>query len=211
MQQADITSITRELAGLVAEHYVFPGLAAEISQLLDHRAAAGGYAAAPDEAALATALPATSSRSTATSICGCCTARPSCPNATMRRPGWPPSPVTRTVPRGESPGSSGSTATSATSTSARCCSPRPGRGSRGRGDDARRPGRRPPRRPAPVPGRRAGHGRRGVQLPVRRRAGASQRSGRPAGFPTARPGSGSSGPCPSPPAPGSGRISRSSC
>jgi hypothetical protein len=56
MQQADISAITRELAGLVAEHYVFPGLAAEISQLLDHRAAAGGYAAAPDEAALATAL-----------------------------------------------------------------------------------------------------------------------------------------------------------
>lgn len=56
MQQADITSITRELAGLVAEHYVFPGLAAEISQLLDRRAAEGGYLAAPDEAALATAL-----------------------------------------------------------------------------------------------------------------------------------------------------------
>jgi hypothetical protein len=56
MQQADVTSITRELAGLVAERYVFPGLAAEISALLGSRAAEGGYAAAPDEASLATAL-----------------------------------------------------------------------------------------------------------------------------------------------------------
>jgi hypothetical protein len=53
MQQAEITSITRELAGLVAERYVFPGLAAEISQLLDSRLAEGRYAAVPDEESLA--------------------------------------------------------------------------------------------------------------------------------------------------------------
>src|SRR5216684_1101418 len=51
MQQADITSITRELAGLVAERYVFPGLAAEISRLAD-----GRYAAVPDEESLARAV-----------------------------------------------------------------------------------------------------------------------------------------------------------
>ena len=41
MQDADITSITRELAGLVGERYVFPGLAAEISRLLESRARRG--------------------------------------------------------------------------------------------------------------------------------------------------------------------------
>ncbi|MDX6332948.1 MAG: hypothetical protein QOG05_288 [Streptosporangiaceae bacterium] len=56
MQQADITSITRELAGLVAERYVFPGLAAEISQLLDSRLGDGRYAAVPDEESLARAV-----------------------------------------------------------------------------------------------------------------------------------------------------------
>ena len=56
MQDADITSITRELAGLVGERYVFPDLAAEISRLLESRLAEGCYAAAPDEEALAAAL-----------------------------------------------------------------------------------------------------------------------------------------------------------
>ena len=56
MQHADISSITRDLAGLVAERYVFPGPAAEISRLLEHGLAEGRYAAVPDEQALATAL-----------------------------------------------------------------------------------------------------------------------------------------------------------
>ncbi len=56
MQDADITSITRELAGLVGERYVFPDPAAEISRLLESRLAGGCYAAAPDEAGLAAAL-----------------------------------------------------------------------------------------------------------------------------------------------------------
>ncbi len=56
MLDADITSITRELAGLVGERYVFPGLAAEISALLESRLAGGCYAQAPDEEALAAAL-----------------------------------------------------------------------------------------------------------------------------------------------------------
>jgi N-terminal domain of Peptidase_S41 in eukaryotic IRBP len=56
MQQADITSIIRELAGLVAERYVFPGLAAEISEHLERRLAEGGYAAVPDEESLAAAV-----------------------------------------------------------------------------------------------------------------------------------------------------------
>ena len=56
MQDADITSITRELAGLVGERYVFPGRAAEISRRLESRLAGGCYAAAPDEETLAAAL-----------------------------------------------------------------------------------------------------------------------------------------------------------
>lgn len=56
MQQADITSITRELAGLVAERYVFPGLAAEISQRVGTRLAEGRYTGVADEESLATAL-----------------------------------------------------------------------------------------------------------------------------------------------------------
>lgn len=56
MQDADITSITRELAGLVGERYVFPGQAAEISRLLESRLAGGSYAAAPDEEGLAASL-----------------------------------------------------------------------------------------------------------------------------------------------------------
>ena len=56
MLDADITSITRELAGLVGVRYVFPGLAAEISRLLESRLAEGCYASAPDEEALAAAL-----------------------------------------------------------------------------------------------------------------------------------------------------------
>ena len=56
MQQADITSITRELAGLVAERYVFPGLAAEISQRVETRLTEGCYTAVADEESLATAL-----------------------------------------------------------------------------------------------------------------------------------------------------------
>jgi hypothetical protein len=46
MQQADITAITREVAGLVAERYVFPGLGADLGQLLEDRlsgAATGWY------------------------------------------------------------------------------------------------------------------------------------------------------------------------
>jgi len=56
MQNTDISSITRDLAGLVAERYVFPGLAAEISQLLESGLAEDRHAAVPDEQALATAL-----------------------------------------------------------------------------------------------------------------------------------------------------------
>ncbi len=56
MQQADITAITHELAGLVAERYVFPGLGADLSQLLADRLADGRYALAPDEESLAATL-----------------------------------------------------------------------------------------------------------------------------------------------------------
>jgi hypothetical protein len=56
MQQADITAITHELAGLVAEQYVFPGLGADLSQLLEDRLAEGRYALVPDEESLATTL-----------------------------------------------------------------------------------------------------------------------------------------------------------
>ena len=56
MQQADITAITRELAGLVAERYVFPGLGTDLSQLLAGRLADGCYAQAPDEESLAATL-----------------------------------------------------------------------------------------------------------------------------------------------------------
>lgn len=56
MQQADIVSITRELAGLVAERYVFPGLAAEISQHLESRLGEGCYAAVTDEETLAATI-----------------------------------------------------------------------------------------------------------------------------------------------------------
>ena len=56
MQNTDISSITRDLAGLVAERYVFPGLAAEISRFLEDGLAEDRHAAVPDEQALATAL-----------------------------------------------------------------------------------------------------------------------------------------------------------
>jgi hypothetical protein len=56
MQQADITAITRELAGLVAERYVFPGLGADLSQLLEDRLADGRYTLVPDEESLAATL-----------------------------------------------------------------------------------------------------------------------------------------------------------
>jgi Peptidase family S41/N-terminal domain of Peptidase_S41 in eukaryotic IRBP len=56
MQQADITAITRELAGLVAERYVFPGLGADLSQLLEERLADGRYTLVPDEESLAATL-----------------------------------------------------------------------------------------------------------------------------------------------------------
>jgi C-terminal processing protease CtpA/Prc len=56
MQQADITAITRELAGLVEERYVFPGLGADLSKLLADRLADGSYALAPDEESLAATL-----------------------------------------------------------------------------------------------------------------------------------------------------------
>jgi hypothetical protein len=56
MQNCDISSITRDLAGLVAERYVFPGLAAEISRFLEDGLAEDRHAAVPDEQALATAL-----------------------------------------------------------------------------------------------------------------------------------------------------------
>jgi Peptidase family S41/N-terminal domain of Peptidase_S41 in eukaryotic IRBP len=56
MQQADITAITRELAGLVAERYVFPGLGADVSQLLEDRLADGRYTLVPDEESLAATL-----------------------------------------------------------------------------------------------------------------------------------------------------------
>ena len=48
MQQADITSITRELAGLVAERYVFPGLGGRDQPAPGQPGdAASGYAASP--------------------------------------------------------------------------------------------------------------------------------------------------------------------
>jgi hypothetical protein len=56
MQQADITAITHDLAGLVAERYVFPGLGADLSQLLEDRLADGRYTLVPDEESLATTL-----------------------------------------------------------------------------------------------------------------------------------------------------------
>jgi hypothetical protein len=56
MQKTGISSITRDLAALVAERYVFPGLAAEISRLLETGLAEDRHAAVPDEQALATAL-----------------------------------------------------------------------------------------------------------------------------------------------------------
>jgi hypothetical protein len=56
MQNTDISSITRDLAGLVAERYVFPGRAAEISRFLESGLAEDRHAAVPDEQALATAL-----------------------------------------------------------------------------------------------------------------------------------------------------------
>ena len=56
MQQADITAITRELAALVAERYVFPGPGAELSQLLEDQLADGRYTLAPDEESLAATL-----------------------------------------------------------------------------------------------------------------------------------------------------------
>ena len=56
MQKTDISSITRDLAGLVAERYVFPGPGAEISRLLETGLAEDRHAAVPDEQALATAL-----------------------------------------------------------------------------------------------------------------------------------------------------------
>ena len=56
MQQADITAITRELARLVAERYVFPGVGADLSQLLEDRLADGRYSLVPDEESLAATL-----------------------------------------------------------------------------------------------------------------------------------------------------------
>jgi hypothetical protein len=56
MQNTDISSITRDLARLVAERYVFPGRAAEISRFLENGLAEDRHAAVPDEQALATAL-----------------------------------------------------------------------------------------------------------------------------------------------------------
>jgi hypothetical protein len=56
MQQADITAITRELAGLVAERYVFPSLGADLSRLLEDRLADGRDTLVPDEESLAAAL-----------------------------------------------------------------------------------------------------------------------------------------------------------
>jgi len=56
MQKTGISSITRDLAGLVAERYVFPGPAAEISRLLENGLAEERHAAVPDEQALAAAL-----------------------------------------------------------------------------------------------------------------------------------------------------------
>jgi C-terminal processing protease CtpA/Prc len=56
MQQADITAITRELAGLVAEQYVFPSLGADLSRLLEDRLTDGRDTLVPDEESLAAAL-----------------------------------------------------------------------------------------------------------------------------------------------------------
>jgi hypothetical protein len=56
MQQADISAITRELAGLVADRYVFPDLGADLGQLLQDRLADGRYALVPDEESLAATL-----------------------------------------------------------------------------------------------------------------------------------------------------------
>ena len=85
MQQADITAITRELAGLVAERYVFPGLGADLSQLLEDRLADGRYTRARTRKRWPQRSPRNSSRSTATSTCASGTALANCPNAVMKR------------------------------------------------------------------------------------------------------------------------------
>ncbi len=54
MDQADVAELIERLAGLVAAHYVFPDVGAELSLLLARQQAAGRYAGVPDEAALAT-------------------------------------------------------------------------------------------------------------------------------------------------------------
>ena len=56
MQQADVAAITRELAGLVAERYVFPSLGADLKQLLEDGLTDGRYTLVPDEEALAATL-----------------------------------------------------------------------------------------------------------------------------------------------------------
>jgi C-terminal processing protease CtpA/Prc len=56
MQQADITAITRQLAGLVAERYVFPSLGTDLSRRLEDRLTDGRDTLVPDEESLAAAL-----------------------------------------------------------------------------------------------------------------------------------------------------------
>jgi C-terminal processing protease CtpA/Prc len=53
MDQAAADSIIREVIRLAQEHYVFPDVGARIGKLLTERAAAGGYAGAAGQAALA--------------------------------------------------------------------------------------------------------------------------------------------------------------
>ena len=128
MQQADITAITRELAGLIAERYVFPSLGADLSRLLEGGLADGRYTLAPDEESLATTL-----TQDLQSRGGDQHLRLLHSPTELHERGdeaaelaaladW----AERTA--GGSPGPSGSTATSATSTCSRCCSPRRSRG-----------------------------------------------------------------------------------
>ena len=124
MQDADITSITRELAGLVGERYVFPDLAAEIGRLLESRLAGGRYAVAPDEGALAAALTQDLQSLNGDKHLRLLHSGPTCPNAGTKRRSSPPCPATRPSRQEGSPGPNGSTATSATSTCGRCSSPR---------------------------------------------------------------------------------------
>jgi N-terminal domain of Peptidase_S41 in eukaryotic IRBP len=127
MQQADITSIARELAALVAERYVFPGLAAEISQHLESRLAEGCYGAMPDEESLATAVTRDLQSLNGDQHLRLLHSAAELPERGDEAAELAAMSAYATVRRAGSPGLNGSTATSVTSTCGRCCSPGTGR------------------------------------------------------------------------------------